>query len=125
MSGGQRQSLLLARQLIRNPVILLLDEPTASLDESAEKQVMASLANLRSDQTLVIATHRTATLALVDRIIVLDQGRIVLDDAREVALKRLRAQARIRPATAADAPAEVTPMPSAAKTVVLAANAGR
>lgn len=125
LSGGQRQSLLLARQLIRNPVILLLDEPTASLDESAEKQVMASLANLRADQTLVIATHRTATLALVDRIIVLDQGRIVLDDAREAALKRLRAQARIRPATAADAPAEATPVPSAAKTVVLAANAGR
>src|SRR5690606_9243258 len=86
LSGGQRQSLLLARLLIRQPRVLLLDEPTASLDDSAEQLVVASLAALPPEQTLMIATHRRAALSLVDRILVVDKGRIVLDDTRDRAI---------------------------------------
>lgn len=90
LSGGQQQSLLLARLLIRQPSVLLLDEPTASLDEVAEKQVVDTLRRLPIDKTVVIATHRMSVLQVVDRILVVSNGRIVLDDEREKALQRLR-----------------------------------
>jgi ATP-binding cassette subfamily C protein LapB len=90
LSGGQRQSLLLARLLVRNPQVLLLDEPTASLDEVNEQQVIRSLAALPAGTTMVIATHRRPLLQLVSRVLVVDGGRVVLDGPRDEVLERLR-----------------------------------
>jgi ATP-binding cassette subfamily C protein LapB len=90
LSGGQRQSLLLSRLLIRQPQVLLLDEPTASLDDITERLLLEKLASWCQGRTLVVATHRVSVLQLVERIIVLDNGRIVIDDHREAALARLR-----------------------------------
>ncbi len=84
LSGGQRQALLLARALLTSPNILLLDEPTAWLDEVSEKQFIGSLKGwLGKTRTLIVATHRLPILELVDRIIVLDNGRIVMDGPRD------------------------------------------
>ncbi len=87
LSGGQRQTLLLARLLISQPNIVLLDEPSASLDEMAEAHLIEQLKQWIGHRTLIIATHRTAMLQLVDRIIVMDQGRIVMDGAKEAILR--------------------------------------
>ncbi|XTZ40516.1 type I secretion system permease/ATPase [Salmonella enterica] len=84
LSGGQRQALLLARALLTSPTILLLDEPTAWLDEISEKQFINHLNNwLGVQKTLVVATHRLPLLELVDRIIVLQNGGIILDGPKE------------------------------------------
>jgi ATP-binding cassette subfamily C protein LapB len=91
LSGGQRQSLLLSRLLIRQPQVLLLDEPTAALDDVTERLLLEKLATWTQGRTLVVATHRVSVLQLVERIIVLDNGRIVIDDHRDAALARLRA----------------------------------
>lgn len=82
-SGGQRQALLLTRLLIGQPNILLLDEPTASIDDVAEKQLIDHLKHWLGHRTLVVATHRRAVLELVDRIIVVNNGRIVMDGPRD------------------------------------------
>lgn len=97
LSGGQRQTLLLARLLLTQPNILLLDEPSASLDEMTEEFLINQLKLWAAHRTLVIATHRTAMLQLVDRIIVMDQGHIVMDGPKE---KILREHAGAAPASA-------------------------
>lgn len=91
LSGGQKQSLLLVRLILRNPQVILLDEPTASLDEDAERHFLQTLKKWLGDKTLVVATHRLALLELVTRIVVVDSGRIVLDAPKEQALKKLSA----------------------------------
>lgn len=85
-SGGQRQALLLSRLLLRQPNILLLDEPTAAIDDVSEKQLIQSLKGWLGQKTLVIATHRRAVLELVDRIIVVHDGKIVMDGPKEQVL---------------------------------------
>lgn len=87
LSGGQRQSLLLARMLLRNPNIVLLDEPTAALDEHTEREFIRRLNAWLDGRTLIVATHRVAVLALVDRVLVLKEGRIVMDTPKEQALQ--------------------------------------
>lgn len=87
-SGGQRQALLLARLLIREPNILLLDEPTASIDDVSEKQLIDHLRFYLKHRTLVVATHRRAVLELVDRIIVVNDGKIVMDGPRDQILNQ-------------------------------------
>lgn len=89
LSGGQRQSLLLSRLIIRQPHIVLLDEPTASLDEATERNLIQNLDTWAAHRTLIIATHRMSVLSLVNRIIVVDNGRIVVDDTKENAIARL------------------------------------
>lgn len=88
LSGGQRQALLLARNLILQPNILLLDEPTAWLDEVTEQHIIEHLSHWMGNRTLVVATHRLAILKMVDRIIVLDNGKIVLDGPKDAILKQ-------------------------------------
>lgn len=96
LSGGQRQLLLVARLVLRKPRILLLDEPTTGLDDSAERRVIDHLDDYSRGRTLVVATHRRNVLRLVDRVIVVDGGRVVLDDTRDRALRRLAGQSADR-----------------------------
>ncbi|RLM28270.1 ATP-binding protein [Brenneria alni] len=86
LSGGQRQSILLARMLLRDPNIVLLDEPTASLDEHTEREFIQRLSGWLAGRTLVVATHRVAVLELVKRVIVLKEGQLVMDAPKEQAL---------------------------------------
>ncbi|AOA57010.1 type I secretion system permease/ATPase [Acinetobacter larvae] len=87
-SGGQRQALLLTRLLLRQPNILLLDEPTAALDEISERQLIEHLKQWLGHRTLVVATHRRAVLELVDRIIVINEGKVVMDGSRDEILNQ-------------------------------------
>ena len=91
-SGGQRQALLLSRLLIRKPNILLLDEPTASIDDVTEKQFIDHLKQWLGQRTLIVATHRRAVLELVDRIIVINDGKIVMDGPRDQILNQSKPQ---------------------------------
>ena len=93
LSGGQKQMLLLARLLIRQPNIVLLDEPTAALDEVSEKQLLDRLKLWLGHRTLVVATHRMAVLNLVDRIIVVNDGQVVMDGTKEQVLASSKAKA--------------------------------
>lgn len=96
LSGGQRQTLLLARLLVRQPRVLLLDEPTASFDEVAEKRFIQRLGPWLQGRTLIVATHRQSILSLVDRIIVVDNGRILRDGTKQQILGRLSQSAAAR-----------------------------
>ena len=89
LSGGQLQSLLLARLLIRQPHILLLDEPTASLDEMTEKAIIQKMTPWLEGKTLLVATHRMNMLSLVERIIVVENGQIILDGDKSKVLELL------------------------------------
>ena len=101
LSGGQRQSLVLARALIRDPGTLLLDEPTASMDINAEQGVINGLRTSMNGRTLIIATHRMALLEVVDRIILVEGGKIVADRPQREMLAKLRDQYQASPARAA------------------------
>ncbi len=92
LSGGQRQSIALARALLRDPPMLLFDEPTSVLDGRSEQAFLKRLQPLLKNKTFVIVTHRPALLTLVDRLIVMDKGRIALDGPKEKVLQRLGGQ---------------------------------
>ena len=94
LSGGQRQSVTIARALLNDPAILLFDEPTGSMDHSSEEEFKRNIAQFAEGKTLVVITHRTSLLELVNRIIVIDAGKIVADGAKEQVVEALR-QGRI------------------------------
>lgn len=79
LSGGQRQTINLARSMLHNPQILLLDEPTSSMDQGTEKKVVESLTTASERKTMIVVTHRNSILTMVDRVFVLDNGKIVAD----------------------------------------------
>ncbi len=94
LSGGQRQGVAIARAVINDPPILLLDEPTASMDHSSEEEVKKRLREFMPGKTVILISHRTSLLDLVDRIIVMDAGRIVADGPKDQVVQALR-QGRI------------------------------
>ncbi len=77
LSGGQRQRLAVARAILRNPAVLLLDEATSALDSESERAVQQALDRLMAGRTTLVIAHRLATVLKADRIVVIDQGRIV------------------------------------------------
>lgn len=83
LSGGQRQTINLARSLLHDPKILLLDEPTSSMDQGTEKKVVGSLTEFSKDKTMMIVTHRNPILTMVDRVFVLENGKIISDQTPE------------------------------------------
>ena len=94
LSGGQRQGVAIARAVINDPPMLLLDEPTASMDHSSEEEVKRRLAGFAAGKTMIVITHRTSLLDLAERIIVVDGGRIVADGPKAQVVEALR-QGRI------------------------------
>jgi len=89
LSGGQRQSVGLARAVLHNAPILLLDEPTSAMDFSTEAQITAKVGAFAQDKTVVLVTHRTSMLAMVTRVIVIDGGKIVADGPRDRIMEAL------------------------------------
>jgi ATP-binding cassette subfamily C protein LapB len=90
LSGGQRQAVLLARALLLDPPIMLLDEPTSAMDNSSEDALRHRLHGWMQGKTLLLVTHRTSMLSLVDRLVVLDNGKIVADGPKDIVIEALR-----------------------------------
>lgn len=90
LSGGQRQSIALARAVLLNEPILLLDEPTNSFDNTTESIVKKRLFDYTRDKTLVLVTHKAPMLDLVERLIVIDEGHIVLDGPKQEVVEALK-----------------------------------
>ncbi|KMO76965.1 ABC transporter ATP-binding protein [Mycolicibacterium chlorophenolicum] len=88
LSGGQRQRIGIARALIRNSPILILDEPTAALDAQSEHLVMSALERLMSDRTVITIAHRLSTIRDADKIVVLEEGRVVEEGTHQELLER-------------------------------------
>lgn len=88
LSGGQKQSINLARALLHNPNIIILDEPTSSMDQATEETVIKDLKAWGTDKTVIAITHRNSLLKLADRVLILDEGKVLADTTPE----RLRAQ---------------------------------
>ncbi len=95
LSGGQRQLVALARALVTRPQVLLMDEPTSSMDAQSEMAFLRQLRDAAGTATLVVVTHRPAVLELVQRIVVVDGGRVVMDGPRDQVLAALSG---VRPA---------------------------
>jgi ATP-binding cassette, subfamily C, bacterial LapB len=95
LSGGQRQAVALARALLLEPPILLLDEPTSAMDNDAETRLKQRLGEVLAGRTLLLVTHRASLLSLVERLIVLDGGRLLADGPKDEVLAAL-ADGRIR-----------------------------
>ncbi|ULX51812.1 ABC transporter [Cupriavidus taiwanensis] len=89
LSGGQRQAIAIARAELLQPPVLLLDEPSSAMDNRTEEQFKARLAAALGERTLLLVTHRGSLLSLVDRLIVMDQGRIVADGPKAEVLNAL------------------------------------
>lgn len=77
MSGGQRQRLAIARAILKDAPILILDEATAALDNESERLVQEALAKLIPDRTTLVIAHRLSTIEHADQVLVLDEGRLV------------------------------------------------
>lgn len=92
LSQGMRQSIAMARALLSEAPVLLLDEPTAALDSGSEQQVVAALEERTKGKTVIFVTHRGALLQLADRIIVMDSGKVVADGPRDELLKAMNKQ---------------------------------
>ena len=93
LSGGQRQTINLARSLLHDPRILLLDEPTSSMDQATEKKVIDSLQEYGNEKTMLIVTHRNPILTMVDRVFVMENGKIITDQTPDqLGIKKVSAK---------------------------------
>jgi len=91
LSGGERQAITLARAILTKPNIMILDEPTNSMDRQTEHAFLKNMKSLLGDETLIVITHKMTTLSLVDRIIVLDNGGIVTDGPKSLVMQKKEA----------------------------------
>ena len=105
LSGGQKQGIAIARALAGKPPVLIMDEPTSAMDNQAESQLIERLKDELVGRTLLLVTHRTAMLKLVDRLVVMANGKIVADGPRDIVLRSLAGQA------AGGAPERPAPQP--------------
>ncbi|WP_245701787.1 type I secretion system permease/ATPase [Franzmannia pantelleriensis] len=90
LSGGQRQGVAIARAVVHDPQILLFDEPTSAMDHASEEAFKKRLSEYAAAKTMVVVTHRTSLLSLVDRIVVVDNGKIVADGPKDKVVEALR-----------------------------------
>ncbi|SJN57812.1 Toxin RTX-I translocation ATP-binding protein [Vibrio ruber DSM 16370] len=90
LSGGQKQAVAIARALLGRPPVLLMDEPTSAMDNRSEMHVKHQFKQLSSNETLILITHKTSMLDIVDRIIVMEKGYVIADGAKEEVLNNLR-----------------------------------
>ena len=88
LSGGQRQRVAIARVLLKNAPILILDEATSALDSEVESAIQEQLYNLMQGKTVIAIAHRLSTIAAMDRLVIMDLGRIVEEGTHEALLKR-------------------------------------
>ena len=107
LSGGQRQRLAIARAILANPRILVLDDATSSVDSSTEQEIKLALEEVMADRTTFVIAHRLSTIALAERIVVLDGGQVVADGAHEELLQVSELYREIAQGGAAGAVAEV------------------
>jgi ATP-binding cassette subfamily B multidrug efflux pump len=88
LSGGQRQRVAIARVLLKDAPILILDEATSALDSEVEAAIQEQLVNLMSGKTVIAIAHRLSTIAAMDRLIIMEQGRIVQEGRHAELLRR-------------------------------------
>jgi ATP-binding cassette subfamily C protein LapB len=89
LSGGQRQAIALARAMLLRPQVMVCDEPTNAMDTEAEQAFIRHIGREAKDKTLILITHRQNLLTLVDRLVLMEQGRVVMDGPREKVLSAL------------------------------------
>ncbi|EGQ7842269.1 type I secretion system permease/ATPase [Vibrio alginolyticus] len=95
LSGGQRQAVTIARAFLGRPPVLLMDEPTSAMDNRSEMHIKHQLAQLKPNETLILITHKTSMLDIVDRVIVMEKGSIIADGPKAQVLNDLK-QGKVR-----------------------------
>lgn len=90
LSGGQRQAVAIARALLGRPPVLLLDEPTSAMDNRSEMHIKQQLAQLKPSETLILITHKTSMLDVVDRVVVMEKGCVIADGPKAEVLNNLK-----------------------------------
>ncbi len=90
LSGGQRQAVAIARAMLGRPPVMLMDEPTSAMDNRSEMHVKQQLARLNKDETLILITHKTSMLDIVDRVIVMEKGAVIADGPKAKVLSDLK-----------------------------------
>ena len=106
LSGGQRQRIAIARTLLADPKVLVLDDATSSVDVRVEQQIHDALARLLEGRTTIVIAHRLSTIALANRVLLLDQGRIVDDGTHEELIRTVPAYAEVLTRAEAELPVE-------------------
>jgi len=95
LSGGQRQRIAIARAILKDAPILILDEATSALDSESEKLIQDALEKLMKGRTSIVIAHRLSTIATLDRVVVLDNGKIIEDGSHQVLLKEKGTYAKL------------------------------
>ena len=94
LSGGQKQALAICRALVRKSPIVMMDEPTSSMDTASEYKLISRLKKELKDRTLLIVTHHPLLLELVDRLIVVEQGKVVANGPKDDVIKMLNSKGK-------------------------------